>query len=176
MWKMALTKEKAINLIQRKKKVDINFGFSLQLDKWERILKKEEDFLCFAFFNEKIVNFINFDEKIEKNNIHYFVLINNERIFKIRSLESTSSSLKEKENDDVIENNHFQMNSKQNKENNQMEIDFVNFNEDNYYVDEFIKLFKGIVNDWNKEQIVLKIDLRKMKMISIRDLYKYINK
>lgn len=44
MWKKNLTKQQAINLISIKRKnVDINLGFSLQLEKWEKYLNREND-------------------------------------------------------------------------------------------------------------------------------------
>lgn len=44
MWKKNMTKSEAINLISSKRKcVDINLGFSIQLNKWEKYLDNSEN-------------------------------------------------------------------------------------------------------------------------------------
>ena len=66
MWKKNISKNEAINIISSKRKcIDINLGFSIQLNKWEKYLQS---------FSDKInlINNIGFNNDLIKYNVKSF--------------------------------------------------------------------------------------------------------
>jgi hypothetical protein len=96
MWKHSLDKDSAIQKIKEKRKcVEINLGFMVQLNKWEELLKHSKEYKFYKFEKEGRISLFDQNDienlkENEFNNFKYsiFLMQKKNKLYKVTTNES----------------------------------------------------------------------------------------